>query len=118
VQGGNPLVQLGAYSVGGFSQPQTIDAVHTPASGWISDMLDGTHNGIYGSPGQTVQIPTNAGTATVTALPAPTTPVSPFDELISAALNLAISAFVNVEPTSGVALVYPRSGSGLGLHSV
>ena len=33
VQRGNTLVQLGAYLVGGFSQPQTIDAVRTLASG-------------------------------------------------------------------------------------
>ena len=33
VQRGNTLVQLGAYLVGGFSQPQTIDAVQTLASG-------------------------------------------------------------------------------------
>jgi hypothetical protein len=117
VQGGNPPVQLGAHLVGGFSQPQTIDAVQTLASGWINDMLDGTHNGIYGSPGQTVQIPTNAGTATAIALPAPTTPVSPFDVLISTVPNFDISAFFNVEPTSGFALVYFHTGSGLGLHS-
>jgi len=71
MQGGNPLVQRGAYVVGGFSEPQNIDAVQTLASGWINDMLDGTHNGIYGSPGQTMQIPTNAGSATAIALPAP-----------------------------------------------
>jgi len=45
--------------------------VQTLASGWINDMLDGAHNGIYGSPGQTMQIPTIAGTATAIALPAP-----------------------------------------------
>jgi hypothetical protein len=56
-------------------------------------------------------------TATAIALPAPTTPVSPFDVLISAVLNFAISAFFNVEPTSGFVLVYLHSGSGLGLHS-
>lgn len=32
VQGGNPPVQLGAHLVGGFSQPQTIDAVQRGAS--------------------------------------------------------------------------------------
>lgn len=42
------------------------------------------------------------------------TPVSPFDVLISAVLNFAISAFFNVEPTSGFVLVYLHSGSGLG----
>jgi hypothetical protein len=40
-----------------------------------------------------------------------------FDVLIGAVLNFAISAFFNVEPTSGFALVYLHSGSGLGLHS-
>ena len=101
VQGGNLLVELGAHLVGGFSQPQTIDAVQTLASGWINDMLDGTHNGIYGWPGQTVQIPTNAGTATAIALSAPPTPVSRFDVLIRAVLNFAISAFVNIGIRAG-----------------
>ena len=117
VQGGNPLVQLGAYLVGGFFAAANHRRRADAGFRMISDMLDGTYNGIYGWPGQTVQIPTNAGTATEIALPAPTTPVSPFDELISAVLNFAISAFVNVEPTWDSRWC-TSTGSGLGLHSV
>ena len=81
MQGGNPLIQLGAYLIAGFSRPRNIDAVKILASGWINDMFAGTHDGIYASPGQTLQIPTDAGTATAISLPAPPTPLSPVDTL-------------------------------------
>ena len=85
----------------------------------INDMLDGTYNGIYGWPGQTVQIPTNAGTAAEIALPAPTTPVSPFDVLINQRGPEFRHKCVRQRRTNmGFALVYLHSGSGLGLHSV
>ncbi|HUO39502.1 MAG TPA: alpha/beta hydrolase, partial [Mycobacterium sp.] len=105
MQGGNPLIQLGAYLVGGFSRPRNIDVVKTLASGWINDMFEGTHNGIYAMPGQTIQIPTAARTATAIALPAPTTPLTPLYALLSSLLEFLFGAIANFEPTSGFALV-------------
>ena len=81
MQGGNPLIQFSAYLAAGFSQPQNIAAVQTLSVGWINDMYNGTRNGIYAKPGQTISIPTSAGTATAIALPAPPTPLSPLTDL-------------------------------------
>lgn len=105
MQGGNPLIQLGAYVVGGFSQPQNIAAYTTLESGWINDMFNGTHTGIYGVPGQTLQIPTTAGTATAIGLPAPPTTPSPIDVFLNAILGFASTTFFNLVPTSGTAVL-------------
>ncbi len=75
MQGGNPLIQFAAYLVAGFSRPRNIDAVKVLAAGWINDMFAGTHDGIYAAPGETIQIDTDAGTASAIALPAPPTAV-------------------------------------------
>jgi pimeloyl-ACP methyl ester carboxylesterase len=105
LQGGNPLIQLGEYLVAGFSLPQNIHAVQTLSSGWITDMLNGTHIGISAAPGQTIQIPTSAGTADAIALPAPSKPLSPI-ELVLRAINTFLEAHLySVEPTSGFALL-------------
>ena len=94
-QGGNPLIQIIEDYVAGFPQPQNVNAVKTLASGWISDMLNGTHTGIYGTPGQTIQIPTSAGTATANALPAPPMPLSPVDVVLNTVITFATEAFYN-----------------------
>jgi pimeloyl-ACP methyl ester carboxylesterase len=82
MQGGNPLIQFGAYLVAGFSQQQNIEAVKVLAVGWINDMFAGTHTGIYADPGDSIDIPTAAGTATATALPASEGSLSPLDQLL------------------------------------
>jgi hypothetical protein len=82
MQGGNPLIQFGAYLVAGASQTQNIEAVKQLAAGWINDMFAGTHTGIYGTPGASIDIPTDAGHATAIALPAPATPLSTLDLLL------------------------------------
>lgn len=83
MQGGNPLIQFGAYLVAGFSQPQNIDAVKILAVGWINDMFAGNQDtGIYAKPGQTIEIPTNAGAAHAIALPAPDDSLSPLDQFL------------------------------------
>jgi pimeloyl-ACP methyl ester carboxylesterase len=79
MQGGNPLIQLGAYVVAGFSRPQNIEAVKVLEVGWINDMFAGTR--IYAAPGETIQIGTSAGTATAIALPTPPTLLSPITDL-------------------------------------
>jgi hypothetical protein len=99
VQGGNPLIQIIEQFVAGFAQPQNVDAVTTLASGWINDMLTGTHTGIYGTPGQTLNITTDAGTATGTALPAPPTPASPVDVLLNTVITFATESFYNFAAT-------------------
>jgi len=82
MQGGNPLIQFAAYLVAGFSQQQNIEAVKILATGWINDMFAGTDTGIYGDPGDSIDIPTAAGTATAIALPASETSLSPLDQLL------------------------------------
>ncbi|OMC35128.1 hypothetical protein A5740_08425 [Mycobacterium sp. GA-1841] len=40
MQGGNPLIQVAAYLIAGFPQPQNPLAVRELSSGWINDMFD------------------------------------------------------------------------------
>ena len=82
MQGGNPLIQFAAYLVAGFSQQQNIEAVKVLATGWINDMFAGTHKGVYADPGDSVEIPTIAGTADAIALPASEASLSPLDQLL------------------------------------
>jgi hypothetical protein len=102
MQGGNPLIQFAGYLGTGFSTPANIAAVKTLASGWINDMFTGTHDdGIYAAPGATIQIPSDAGTATATALPAQNPPIDLLNQLLLAVGNFAVSQFFNFEPTKG-----------------
>ena len=106
LQGGNPLIQLGEYLVAGFSQPQNIEAVKTIAAGWVNDMFAGTHNGIYGAPQQSIQIPTSAGTATAVVLPFTSTePIqgTPYDVVSDAILNFLLGMAV-YEPLTSTSL--------------
>ena len=81
MQGGNRIFQIAAYLATGFSKPQNIEAVKILAVGWINDMFAGTANGIYGSPGESITIPTSAGPATAIVLP-----VSPAGSTAAAAV--------------------------------
>ena len=76
-----------------------IDAVKTLASGWINDMLAGTHTGVYGAPGQPLDIMTDAGTASATALPAQPTPASPVDAILNTVITFVTETFYNVAAT-------------------
>jgi pimeloyl-ACP methyl ester carboxylesterase len=69
LQGGNPLIQFIENAVSGVPQKRNIAATQMLASGWINDMMRGTHEGIYSSPGDSFTIDTPAGTATADALP-------------------------------------------------
>ncbi|WP_454791673.1 hypothetical protein [Mycolicibacterium lutetiense] len=40
MQGGNPLIQVAAYAIAGFPQPQNPLAVRDLSAGWINDMFD------------------------------------------------------------------------------
>lgn len=82
MQGGNPLIQFGAYLIAGFSKPQNIEAVKILAVGWINDMFAGTDKGVDGDPGDVIPIPTSAGPATAVALPAPESGLSPLDQVL------------------------------------
>jgi hypothetical protein len=103
MEGGNPLIQLGEYLVAGFSQPQNIEAAKILEIGWLNDMFGGTHNGIYAPPGQEVQIPTNAGIAVATSLPAPPAPLSAGDAQLQALTSTVFNAFFHVVPASNAA---------------
>lgn len=109
LQGGNPLIQTSEYLVAGFSQPQNIEAVRTLAVGWVNDMFAGTHDGIYGTPQETIQIPTDAGTATAVALPFTTEQVSLIDYVLNALFDFAGRNFFVYEPLAGQAPTVPTA---------
>ncbi|KUI30308.1 hypothetical protein AU195_00920 [Mycobacterium sp. IS-1496] len=81
--GGNPVIQLSAYLVAGFPEPQNPPAAQHLMAGWINDMFAGRIDadtgtctgadctGIYGLPGSRVEIPTRKGRATATVLGTP-----------------------------------------------
>jgi hypothetical protein len=97
VQGGNAFIQAIEQVVAGPSQPQNVDALTMLASGWINDML--TRTAIVGTSGQTSDIPTDAGTATAIALPAPPTPASPVDVVLNTFITFATEVFYNFAGT-------------------
>ncbi|WP_319455868.1 MULTISPECIES: alpha/beta hydrolase [unclassified Mycobacterium] len=101
LQGGNPLIQFSEYLIAGFSQPQNIEAVRTLAVGWVNDMFAGTDDGIYGAPGETIQIDTSTGTATAVALPFPSAQVSLIGYVLNGLLDFAARNFFVYEPLAG-----------------
>ncbi|OMC38955.1 hypothetical protein A5740_02610 [Mycobacterium sp. GA-1841] len=103
LQGANPILQFAEYLIAGFSQPQNIDAVKTISAGWINDMYDGTHDGVYGAPQQRIDIPTPSGTATAVVLPFTSTDsvqATPWDGLIGPILDFLMQ-FAVYEPLAG-----------------
>jgi hypothetical protein len=88
------LIQLFVGLVFGFSKPQNVEAVQDLSQGWITDMYAGTVNneaertGIYGAPGQLIDIPTDTRTdAQAWVLPGPAFHLTVFDQLIANALD-------------------------------
>ncbi len=70
MEGGNVLRQLAEYLVSGFSHRENIDAAGIITAGWANDMFGcTTRNGVYGSPGQSISIPTPTKPATAVVLP-------------------------------------------------
>lgn len=74
MQGGNPLIQVAAYVIAGFPQPQNPLAVRELSAGWINDMFDEKINpdtgtcssdcaGQYGDGGDSFTITTPEGDA-------------------------------------------------------
>ena len=105
LQGPNPILQWGEYLIAGTSSAKNIAAEKTLAIGWINDMFAGTTDGIYGSPQQSIEIPTTAGTATAIALPfTSTTPIqaTPLDGIANVILNTVLQYAV-YEPMVGAA---------------
>jgi hypothetical protein len=67
----NPIVQIAGSIAGlGFARPENVQAVQELAEGWINDFYDGTHTGVYGELGSTIDIPCTGG-ARAHVLPAP-----------------------------------------------
>jgi len=101
LQGGNPLIQFSEYLIAGFSQPQNVEAVKTLAVGWVNDMFAGTHDGIYGAPQESIDIATDAGTATAVVLPMRSAQVGLIDLLVQALLDFVSQNFFVYEPLAG-----------------
>jgi hypothetical protein len=97
-QTSNPIIQFVVSVATGFSAPQNVDAVQVLAQGWINDMYARTlydpdlRTGIYGSPGSTVDIPTDAGIAQAYVLPAPATPPDALYPFYVTLRNLLLAA--------------------------
>ena len=98
MQSGNVLIQKAAQLFTGFSLPHNIEAIQTISAGWINDMFAGTRDGVYGAPGQPIQIPTSAGTATAFVLPAPPNRTSPMSILLQTIFDAAPRAFFSYAP--------------------
>lgn len=97
LQGGNPLIQVAEYIFAGFSAPRNVEAVPPIAAGWVNDLFAGTHDGIYGAPGERIEIPTSRGTTAVVVLPlSPMAPVygTAFDAISEFILRLIVRAAV------------------------
>jgi hypothetical protein len=86
VQGANPLTQFAENVVAGFPKPQNTAALGQLSAVWVTDMLEGT--AIPGTPGQSIAIATDKGTATAYTLPAPPTKPSPIVVLIVDLTNI------------------------------
>ena len=103
LQGANPILQFAEYAIAGFSQPQNIAAVRAISAGWINDMYTGGDDGVYGAPGQSIDIPTPSGTASAVVLPFPSTePVTatPWDGLVGPILD-ELFRYAVYEPLAG-----------------
>ncbi|MBE1547905.1 acetyl esterase/lipase/pimeloyl-ACP methyl ester carboxylesterase [Mycobacterium sp. OAS707] len=83
----NPLVLIGGQIAGlGFSRPENVQAVQVIAQGWINDFYEGTHTGVYGALGSTVDIPGTDG-AQAHVLPTPAPKLTIVDLIVDAALR-------------------------------
>ncbi|MGV0743074.1 alpha/beta fold hydrolase [Mycolicibacterium sp. XJ870] len=80
MQGGSPLIQLMSYLYQGFPTPQNKSASQTLITGWVNDMfadrIDPSTGmcegvdcaGIYGEPGETIVLPTPAGSTSAVVI--------------------------------------------------
>jgi len=100
LQGGNPLMQTSQYLIAGFSKPANIAAVKILATGWVNDMFAGTHDGIYGAPGETISV----GAAKAVTLPFASdrvVQVGPFDGPLRVVLTFLRDNVFIYEPLAG-----------------
>ncbi|MGV0815275.1 hypothetical protein ABQF34_25235 [Mycolicibacterium boenickei] len=100
MQGGSPLIQLLSYLFYGFSTGPNKAASQTLITGWVDDMFAGRIDastgtcegvdcsGIYGEPGQILNLPTPAGptSAVVIGGSAPTPVTTEFQPMLATAL--------------------------------
>ena len=56
MQASDPLIELAGNLFAGYARAENQLAVQTLAVGWINDMYFGTHDGIYGTAGETLAI--------------------------------------------------------------
>lgn len=78
----NPVTQFVVYLMTGFPQEGNVEAAQLLMSGWVDDMFAGnSDNGIYGTPGSLIDIPTSSGEAQAYVLPAPAYTLSFSDQI-------------------------------------
>lgn len=116
MEGGNPLVQFAEYVVAGFSHKRNIEAAADITIGWVNDLFDGTTDGVYGAPGEAVEVPTPSGIATAVVLPLgePARPVWPvlLDAVVSALLDFIGRYLAVYEPLEAVSVGYRLQPTG------
>jgi hypothetical protein len=69
-----------------FSRPENVEAVQVLAQGWITDFYEGSHTGVYGELGSTVDIP-GADGARAFVLPTVAPKLTWIDLIVDAALR-------------------------------
>jgi len=102
LQSHNPLVQIGGQIAGlGFSRPENVQAVQVIAQGWINDFYEGTHTGVYGPLGSTVDIPGTDG-AQAHVLPTPMPKLTFVDLIVDTAFRslLLIPTYCAEDPSA------------------
>ena len=116
MEGGNPIVQFGEYVVAGFSAKRNIAAAADITIGWVNDLFDGTTDGVYGAPGEAVEVPTASGIATAVVLPLgePARPVWPvlLDAVVSALLDFLGRYLAVYEPLGATSAGYQLQPTG------
>jgi pimeloyl-ACP methyl ester carboxylesterase len=97
-QSHNAIVQIGGWIAGmGIPRAENIEGAQQLMQGWIGDWYDGTHTGVYGDLGSTIDVP---GGATAYVLPAPPRHWSIIDLIVD--LGLQSAQFANVFQTCAV----------------
>lgn len=104
MQGGNAVIQFGAYLVARFSAAKNVEAARMLAADWINEMFAGGDDfdiaGQTVAPGATAPIVTDRGTASAIALPASESNLSPTQRLIkSIMVGLTHLIFGLLSPT-------------------
>lgn len=105
MQSASPTVQFLTYLATGFSRPWTVATSELMASGWINDMLKGTHTAkYYGEPGSSLDILIGWWRQSVEVLSVDTVPLSALHQVIACLFSPGAPACEGLpDPLAGLA---------------